>query len=191
MVKTKTMPKIDFSNASDEQLATEARTAPEIYNFLAARYIRPLRQFIYYSFIQDSQVAQDITQEALIRAYLNLDKFDPTRKWKTWLYTIAINCFYNLNRTPKIEALEFYSNTILAENLPEETTDRQLQKEKLIAAMSELPHGLGQILELYYFEELSCVEIAKQLDLPSGVIKSKLERAKKQLALLLSLEMDH
>ena len=82
---------MNFHNSSDEELALLALRQPECYDFLILRHRLSLINFIYFKYTRSLPEAEDIVQEAHIKAYINLASFDATRKWKTWLFRIAIN----------------------------------------------------------------------------------------------------
>jgi|GEM_PF-6437934 len=173
-----------FEDKNDEELAELSIEDQQAYTVLVRRYQRPLRNFISVGFVKDFQIAEDIVQDALLRAYLNLKRFDKNKKWKTWLYTIAINCAYNFLRKPKyvdldLAPVQFCSETLL----PEEFVERQLRKQKLAKALASLTLDLRTVLELYFMEQLSLTEVSDRLGQPEKVIRKKIIYAKSQLAL--------
>jgi RNA polymerase sigma-70 factor (ECF subfamily) len=127
------------------------------------------------------EVAEDITQEVLFRVYTVIDRIDPTKKFTTFLFEIAKNKSIDYIRarksTSSIEEMEIADNSLpLEEILFEEEKKKTLQQ-----AIHHLPEHYRTVILLYYFDELSYEEIAKQLNLPINTVRTRLKRAKEQL----------
>lgn len=170
-----------FENFSDEELVKAAAENPENYAILVNRYKDQLLNFVIRHFIRDRAQAEDIVQEAFIKAYVNSDKFDVTKKWKTWLYKIAINCAYSFLRKPRVENIDDFIDTLELDDSPEKFTETQLQKDKLETALENLEPHYRLILDLYYKKDLSYQEISNVLSLAMNTVKTRIHRAKQQL----------
>src|SRR5579864_212348 len=143
------LPKPQIESFTDEQLAAAALADPEIYGILAERHRHPLQNFIYHRLVPNHTDAEDVVQETLVRAFINLRSFDPSRKWKTWLYKVAINCAYNFLRQPKVEPLEL-SEYFAIENSPEAFAAASLQAESVRSAIARLSPDLQAIFKLSF-----------------------------------------
>ncbi len=145
-----------------------------IYNFVA--------QFVGYG-----QNAEDIAQEAFIKTWKNLKKFNSTKKFKPWLYRIARNSAIDYLRQRKItvplvntyDDEETNEADYLADPAPLQLEQAMsLETKKAIQKIiNSLPQIYSTVLKLYYLEELSMTEIAEVLSEPVDTVKSKHRRA--------------
>ena len=133
--------------------------------------------------VRRHDVADDVTQEAFLRAYQALDRFDTGRPFGPWICRIAANLAVNHVRSPRAREDE------LPEDLHEETSgqapiDGLLEreaKEVLEQAMGCLPAEQRVVFVLRTAEELSYKEIAEALDISIGTVMSRLSRAREKL----------
>lgn len=124
--------------------------------------------------------AEDIAQRAFIKAYENLQKYDPERsQFSTWLYRIASNLAIDFLRSRKftvsLEAVQLAAPDAPA--LYEE--ERVLETRQAVAALKNPRHR--RVIAAYYWEGKSYEEMAKEMEVPVNTIKSWLHRAKEQL----------
>ena len=139
------------------------------------------------------QEAEDIVQEALIRAYYALGDYPVERvrtlKLQPWLYKIALHVYYNRVRQLKLQIvpLDTAEDSSLLDieddwhgqpDVVFEDAERVRELESLVAA---LPEQYRTAVSLYYFEELSYREIADLLNQPMGTVKSNLHRGMRLL----------
>ena len=140
--------------------------------------------------------AEDIVQEAFIRAYYAL-KGMPVRKvyirdLRKWLYTITLNIYRNClrKREPHVTSLDLPENSIALDIEdqalgPDEEAQWHEWRDELEAHIASLPVPYRPAISLYLFEELNYAEIAELLDQPIGTVKVYIFRAKKLLRQLL------
>ena len=137
--------------------------------------------------VRRHDVADDVTQEAFIRAYQALDRFDTGRPFGPWICRIAANLAVNHVLSPRAREDE------LPEDLHEEASgqaplDGLLEreaKEVLDQAMGHLPAEQRAVFVLRTAEELSYKEIAEALDISIGTVMSRLSRAREKLRVTL------
>jgi RNA polymerase sigma-70 factor (ECF subfamily) len=177
------MPQTDSDKFSDEQLAETSIKNPEIYAILVERYRNYLLNFIYFNFIRNKEQAEDMLQETFLKAYLNLAKFNPEKKWKTWIFKIAVNTCYSFLRRPFTENLEDYIDILEADSSPEIFTEQELQKDKLKKALNALDPDYRLIIDLFYKKDLTYREISNLLNIQINTVKARLHRARQQLVL--------
>ena len=139
-----------------ERFITEARTCQ-----------RQLRWFLA-SLCGDAALADDIAQEALVRAYVMSDRF--SGNFKAWLFRIAYNCFIdNLRRvSPPAVDLTAPETLHVAGN---EESDAAFRHEDLKRALSRIPEKERTAIVLHYFEDLPIKDIATIMDIPAGTVK--------------------
>ena len=170
-----------FQSRSDQSIAKLVCNGhKELFEVLILRYQRRLMSFLL-RLSGSVPDAEDLTQETFINAYFNLNKFDSTRAFYPWLFTIghhlAVNHYHKNN---KIRILDI-------EKLPEvaDTNNNGLEevlkteKEAILREnLSKLDGKYRLILELRYLNDKSYSEIAQILNIPVNTVKSRLFRAK-------------
>lgn len=152
------------------------RYADEIYLYL-------------YSLCKSRETAEDLMQEVFLKALLSL--LDQNENLRAWLYKVARNACFNELRNRKRELQSEHIEDISAsarESLQENSSDnlvdeliRSEQRRFLYEAMLKLPDRQREILELFYFSELSIKEIAEIMRLTSQNVRVLAYRAKKKL----------
>lgn len=135
--------------------------------------------------VKDHNVAEDVVQDALLKAYLNIRTYDPKRSFSTWAYKIVTNCALDYLRKKKDQSLDDLQEVPAEEvNSLIEQEDEAVRKEQIITlkkALTKLPSHFQAVINLYYWEEKSYDEIAVIMHKPLGTIKVWLHRAKRQL----------
>ncbi len=137
-----------------------------------------------YRLLENVHDAEDATQEAFIRAYQFLDKFDLNRPLTPWLKQIAVNvCLNRLEGQKSISPLDDELAPIPDPHPdPEAITVLRDRDERISFELHRLPLRYRLVIELRHFQDLSYEEIAKQLRQPVSDVKSNLFRARKLLA---------
>lgn len=141
-----------------------------------------------YRMLSERTEAEDAAQEAFLKAYLNLQRYDPARSFKTWILSIASNhCIDRLRRRRMVwlsidEPLP--PNVVLSSDEPEPEesmifTQRSAAVQELIDSLS--PDYRAAVV-LRYWYDYSYTEIADMLDTTESAIKSRLFRARQMLA---------
>jgi RNA polymerase sigma factor (sigma-70 family) len=167
---------------SDEQLAVASLQDPYCFGALVDRHRNYFVIFLMRKFSLGKEEAEDICQEAYVRAYQNLQKFDSSRKWKTWLYQIGINCSLNYLRKPKTARLDDYSAFLKAVvSGPEEKIDYSLRQQMIEKILAALDSGYRKVLELYYVSGWSCEKIGKELRMTNLAVRAKIKYAERAL----------
>ena len=134
--------------------------------------------------------AEEVAQEAFLKAYNSLNKFRFESKFYSWLHRIAINCSLNyINSKEKTKEKETISeNSGLTEHkgvtsveTPYNAYNMQTMAEKIESVYNSLPEDLKLVIKLRDIDDLSYDEMSKATKLPTGTIKSKLHRAREIL----------
>ena len=145
-----------------------------------------------YRMLGNKHEAEDITQEAFLRAFINLHSFDQKRKFSTWIFRIATNlCIdrirkkkpdYHLDaQVPGTDGLDKYSQVAASEALPVEQLEKMEMQERVQYEISRLPDKYRSVIVLKYMEELPLQEISEILDLPLGTVKTRIHRGREAL----------
>ncbi len=140
-------------------------------------------------FVQDSHEAQDVTQEAFIKAYRALGNFRGDSAFYTWLYRIAINTAKNYlvsrNRRPPASGIdaqdaEFFEGDHALKNIdsPERLLLRDEIDKTVQDSIGKLPEDLRVALTLREYEGLSYEDIAAVMQCPVGTVRSRIFRAR-------------
>jgi RNA polymerase sigma-70 factor (ECF subfamily) len=145
---------------------------------------------------RNNEDAEDLVQEAALRAFRSFNTFEEGTNFKAWFFRILTNLFYEKHRkrerepdTVSIEDapdLFMYSQTMQA-GLHAQTEDPasavlgKMTEEDVAAAIESLPEEYRTVAALYLMEEFSYEEIAAMLRVPMGTVRSRLHRGRKML----------
>ena len=140
-----------------------------------------------YGLVGSFDQAEDIVQEAFVKAYQAIDRFRTQYEFYPWLSTIARNLAYNLlNREERSESLDKMAQSGFdpaVETLGplEQLLDTEGQ-ERFYKALNKLPEKYRVVFVLRQFEDMDYSQIASYLKIPPGTVDSRLHRARKMLA---------
>lgn len=154
---------------------------------LVERYQKPVYS-VCYRMLGTPTAAEDAAQEAFIRAYQALDRYDPTRSFATWLLSIASNYSIDQLRKKKVTILSIDNekHAWLAPPDPGPNPEKAaLEKEKqalVQTILGELSDIDRAAVVLQFWHDYSYEEIAETLDISSSAVKSRLFRARKLMA---------
>ncbi len=145
--------------------------------------------FSVYKFLKDYELAQDIAQEAFVKAFKNIEKFRGDSSFYTWIYRIAINTAKNFLST-KSRRSEVYDDEIMELKLSEsaatsENPENILEAEELRSIMMDaiqgLPDDIRSTLSLREFDGLSYEQIAEVQNCPIGTVRSRIHKGREIL----------
>jgi RNA polymerase sigma-70 factor (ECF subfamily) len=139
-----------------------------------------------YRMLGNAEDAEDASQEAFIRAFRAIRRYDPSRKFLTWLLSIAANYCIDQHRRVKapLVGLDEAPISFLAERRagPEQRLAQRETSNEVQVLLSSLDSRDRAAVILYYWHEYSYQEIASQLKLSESALKTRLHRARKTLA---------
>ena len=149
---------------------------------IMARWQERLRRFLMRHALSDAD-ALDLAQETFVRVYLHHDRFDPDRRFSTWLFQIALN----LTRDHARRATRRPTTTL--DHAPEPSTDATPLDDTDAAevasavrdAIGQLPENLREVVLLFEYEHLSHAEIATIVEATPKAVETRLRRAREQL----------
>ena len=178
----------------DQQLVERAqRGEKHAFELLVAKYQRRLGRLIS-RFVRDSAEAEDVTQEAFIKAYRALPAFRGESAFYTWLYRIGINTAKNYlvtlgRRAPTStqfdaeESADFEGSELLQDvNTPENIMMSKQVVGVVNTSLLQLPEDLRTALTLREIEGLSYEEISEIMNCPIGTVRSRIFRARESIA---------
>lgn len=178
----------------DQQLVERAQRGDKhAFELLVAKYQRRLGRLIS-RFVRNAAEAEDVTQDAFIKAYRALPAFRGDSAFYTWLYRIGINTAKNHlvaqgRRAPTStpfdaeDAEDFEDAALLHEvSTPENELMSKQVVEVVNSSLQELPDDLRTALTLREIEGLSYEEIAAVMDCPIGTVRSRIFRAREAIA---------
>jgi len=175
-------------NASEDQAAVARILAGDSSAFegIVLRWQGPLVNLAY-RFCRDRERAEEMAQEAFLRAYRSLAQWRREGAFSTWLFALATNLYRTeLRRIParlvSIEDLaEQHAPRVNHQNFEGEEHDRIVRN-----AVLTLPSKYRDALTLFYFHEMDVGAAARSLGLPEGTLKARLARGRKILSAKLS-----
>ncbi|KQU19386.1 RNA polymerase subunit sigma [Bacillus sp. Leaf13] len=147
---------------------------------------------ICFRMLGNRQEAEDLAQEAFVRAFVNIRSFNVQMKFSTWLYRIATNLCIDRLRKKKpdyyldaevsgTEGLNMYSQIASDMAKPEDEVESLELQETIQVEIMKLPEKYRSVIVLKYIEELSLKEISEILDLPVGTVKTRIHRGREAL----------
>lgn len=184
---------------SDEEILAEFRAThdPKIFEALIHRYEKDLYAYLY-RYLGDAHLAEDVFQATFLQIFLKSERFDPERKFRPWLYTVATNQAIDAQRRNKrhhhaslqkgvryseeMEGVSLLDVLPTAEPTPEEMVEAKERAAKIREFVEGLPKHLRDVIHLIYYDAIKYREAAEILGLPVGTVKSRLHTAMKRMA---------
>jgi len=188
------LPNVDSGTGerSDEQLLDDYRHGDrDAFTKLVSQYERELYHFLV-RYLGDRAAAEDVFQETFLQVHLSADQFDPQRRFRPWLFTIAANKARDLIRsqarhpTNPLQASispgednsgEYIDLMQAIESSPGEPLEHRELQETVKRTVMSMPDHLREILLLSYFHQFPYKQISDILDIPLGTVKSRLHAA--------------
>jgi RNA polymerase sigma-70 factor (ECF subfamily) len=191
-----------YSEQLDEDLVLRVQQGDKsAFDLLVVKYQHKIVQLVN-RFVRDPSEAQDVAQEAFIKAYRAMGNFRGDSAFYTWLYRIAINTAKNylVSRSRRssdyeidVQDAEVLGNATQLQGL--ETPERLLLNEEIIdtikTAIDKLPEEMRTAIMLREFEGMSYEEIAQAMDCPVGTVRSRIFRAREAIDSKLNPLLEH
>ena len=135
--------------------------------------------------------ADDLYQETWLKVVKSIDQYDTTKAFEPWLTRICVNTYRNvIKRRSIISVVEFQTNEdkdAFMQSIPD---SEEKDYTPLYEAINRLPDKLRLTIILFYFRDMDIASTATVLKVPLGTVKSRLNKARKQLKELLKDETD-
>ena len=136
--------------------------------------------------LNHEQDAHDAAQDTLVKVLKNLHRYDPRRRFSTWVFSVARNTCIDEHRKRKRRSYDEPNERDLVDTRPGplQHVARAERSERLQEALTDLPELYREVLVLYHFEHKKYTEIADLLDIPMGTVMNRIFRARKKLRVL-------
>ncbi|MFQ5678211.1 MAG: RNA polymerase sigma factor [Gemmatimonadota bacterium] len=187
---------MDYSASSDQELVLLCKGGDERAAWeVVTRFQRPVFSLIY-RMVRDRELAEDLAQEAFVRTLNNLNRYDPSYKFSSWLFKIAYNLTVDHIRKREIDTVSIHgapdavtaeaqAATSVALESPHERPDELAEARELggeiEAAISELRPEYRMAIVLRHVEGHAYEEIARIMGIPLGTVKTYIHRARLEL----------
>jgi RNA polymerase sigma-70 factor (ECF subfamily) len=168
-----------YTDQSDETLAVRAaRGDQEAVSVLVRRHSPQLHGFLQ-RYHPDRDDCDDLLQDTWIRALSNLDRFDPKKRFTTWLFQIAMNLCRDRARRDRVRS--GYRNEVqeMQKGMAGMTAEEKVDAMKAMRAIEALPQQQKEVLLLRYYHGFPEAEASEILGCPRGTVKSRLHQAVK------------
>lgn len=181
---------------TDADLVTQALAgSQDAYRVLVERHSRPVFNLVA-RMVREDGVAEELAQDAFVKAFAALRSFDPAYKFSNWILRIAHNVTIDYLRKSKLQVVSIDDESsgrdlmdVLADGREPSAFDRAVQRDfrdDLESALARLRPEFRRLVVMRYLEDLSYEDIAEIVGLPLGTVKSHLHRARAALGRLLA-----
>jgi RNA polymerase sigma-70 factor, ECF subfamily len=155
------------------------------FHELVRRYREPLRRF-FAAMLADRSQADDFVQETFLRLWLARSRYEPTGKFSTYLFQIGKHYWMNQRKKLRLEVSfdhldEILDAAALTTTQPEAVLLRGYRDRRIRRAIAALPDHYRAVFEMSHFGDLKYAEIACQLGIPAGTVKSRMAEAVRRL----------
>lgn len=181
---------------SDKDLVRLCRKGDErAAHELVSRFQRPVFSQVR-RMVRDQELAEDLAQEAFVRAFDRLDQYDPDYKFSSWLFKIAHNLTIDHLRKKELDTVSIHGAPDATtpdeqeatavtlesrEERPDERFEAEALGEEIEAAIGELRPDYREAVLLRHVQGHSYREIAEIMDVPLGTVKTYIHRARNEL----------
>jgi RNA polymerase sigma-70 factor (ECF subfamily) len=175
---------------TDEEIVLSTLKVPSTFGVIVERYEAKLKRYINRLGVRNFEDQQDVMQDIFIKAYRNLNSFDTSLSFSSWIYRIAHNEAISWYRRRNVrpeghliadsdEVFEFIS---AKEEGSEVVFDEKINAKEINNALLEIDAKYREAIVLRYFEHKEYEEISDILKIPIGSVGTLIFRGKKQLA---------
>ena len=177
----------DSANKNDSELVKLTLENQDNFLYLVNRYEQKLLYFIRRISNVSIDEAKDLLQDIFIKVYQNLNDFDATLKFSSWIYRITRNhviSHYRKNKNQQAvsssEVNDEILNNLVSDLDVTKEIDLKILRENILSALIKIDGKYREVIILKYFEEKSYEEISDIIKKPKGTVATYLNRAKKQ-----------
>ena len=154
------------------------------YGYFVKTYSAQVLDFVSHM-VSDAGDAEELAQDAFVRAFRSLGQFDGRSSWLTWVQRIAYHTALNHLKRQRQQWLSI-DDLPLADTTDDDlSTDREERIQQLDAAIDRLPADEQLLLHLYYYDDPPLRDIAYIMDAEPGLLATRLHRIRKKLLLMM------
>ena len=153
------------------------------YGYFVRTYSAQVLDFVS-RMVSDAGDAEELAQDAFVRAFRALRQFDGRSSWLTWVLRIAYHTALNHLKRQRQQWLSI-DDLPLADTPDDLSTDREERIQQLDAAIGRLPADEQLLLHLYYYDDRPLRDIAYIMDAEPGLLATRLHRIRKKLLLMM------
>ncbi|KKW17083.1 MAG: RNA polymerase sigma factor SigW [Parcubacteria group bacterium GW2011_GWA1_50_14] len=172
-----------MAGKTDEEIAREVQEGGiEAFGTLVERYETKMTRYAR-KFLLGGEDGKDVVQEVFLKAYMNIQGFDLSKRFSPWIYRIAHNEFINAIKKRSSSPLSFFDPDLLFPHpVAEETAESEMEHKELAhlldLGLGTLPAKYREPLVLHYLEDMDYKEIAEVLEVPMGTVGIRLMRGR-------------
>lgn len=153
----------------------------EAYGVLVRRHL-PRAYRVAWRVLRHREDAEDVVQDAFLRALERIDQCDPERPFSPWFFRIVATTAINKQRSAKRRETDELTDTAVSDAIgPAESATLNVLRGDVDAALATLPAMQRQLIEMVTFEEFTPTEAAQLLEIPAGTARWHLHEARKAL----------
>jgi RNA polymerase sigma-70 factor (ECF subfamily) len=177
--------KTSIQDTETEWLEKARRGEEEAFTYLVEAYQRSVYNLCY-RMLGNARDAEDAAQESFLRAFKAIHRYDPSRKFSTWLLTIASNYCIDRHRRRKLPTFSY--DSLPVPDIPAKTIGMEKRaihiedQETVTSLLDVLKSKDRSVVIMRYWYDYSYEEIAQSLSLSISAVKSRLHRARRELA---------
>jgi RNA polymerase sigma-70 factor, ECF subfamily len=146
--------------------------------------MRPQLYRTAYAWCHDAALADDLVQEAMMKALTQLKTLQDEAALKAWVFRIMTNCYRDWGRRQK-DTVDVDTLELPCDDCPETQTERTRVVQEVRRAMAQLSEDHRQVVSLVDLEGFAYAEVSEVLEVPIGTVMSRLSRARAHLRNLL------
>ncbi len=170
------------SHVDDADLATRAAGGDgDAFGELVARHAPAVRR-VARAALQNEADADDAAQEAFLKAWQHLDRYDPSRPFGPWLMRIVVNAAADLRRRRRVRQGDELPESLAGGGAsPAQDTERAILRARLDQALKTLPERQRIAVTMFDAEGYSHADIAEALEIPEGTVRSDVFHGRRAL----------
>lgn len=175
----------NMEEKTDEEIAQLVQAKrTDLFGVLIKRYEKKILRYGK-RFLFNYENIEDAVQDIFIKAYVNIQSFDASKKFSSWIYRIAHNHFINIITKNKKEQFLFFNADVIfsfagKENILE-NLEKEEEKEEMEKYLSKLKIKYREPIILYYFEDKNYQEISDILRIPVSTVGVRLKRGREEI----------
>ena len=189
---------VDYEELEDRELIHRiAQLDKGALEALYGRYITPVYSLAMFMLRQEA-LAEEVTQEIFLNIWLKASSFKPDRgEPRSWIMSVAHHKVVDLIRSRRrtltmTNPADYETLDLLPaiQTSTEQQVEQNLERERILKAMSELPEAQREVILLAYYEGYSQSEMANKLNQPLGTIKTRVRLGMQKLRIILEKDVD-